>query len=369
MHCAPYVTGNYTRYMEKAFSTSLKNWTKPYERPTILYHNDYDGKVVGRVVNAYISESAQSKSPCLFLEATAPDWNFQQDLINHIHTTTSIGVEGTDVRCSICGAKISEGEYCEHHRGKKYDGQICTWDVYKCIPREISYVIVPSDKMSKVVDIITPDQDSPVPKRLRNSEAQIDPIRENQQEYISTYNNSNHNLLEGKNTMPNDIELKLKESQATIDSLEAEKKAWTGEKISMTEQITALNNEKVAFQEQIQQMKSDMEGKDAALNQEKELKEAAEKKVEELMKEVKASLVESLATLRIKANKPALEKLEERSIDSLRDSIADLKAEMDAAKLVESKGAAEATHAEEPKMVPENQAEPAPEQSSETYAL
>ncbi len=168
--------------------------------------------------------------------------------------------------------------------------------------------------------------------------------------------------------MPNDIELKLKESQATIDSLQAEKKAWTGEKITMTEQITALNNEKIAFQEQIQQLQSDMESKDAALTQEKELKEAAEKKVEELMGEVKTSLVASLTSLREKANKPALEKLEERSIDSLRDSIADLKAELDAAKLQESKGTAVAPSENEP--TPKTKVEePAKQQSSEDFAL
>ena len=368
MHCAPYVTGNYTRYMEKAFSSTLKQWTKPYERPTIMYHNDYDGKVVGRVVNAYIAESEQSKGPCLFLEATAPSWQTQEALENHILTTTSIGVEGTDVRCSICGAKISDGEFCEHHRGKEYEGELCTWDIYKCIPREISYVIVPSDKMSRVIDIITPD--SPTGTVHRHSEDQDEPEVNLQESQQNNFNTNNDNFSEGTNTMPKDIELQLKESQATVDSLQAEKKAWAGEKISMTEQITALNNEKVAFQEQIQQFKADIEAKDAAIAQEKEMKEAAEKKVAELMTEVKASLVESLTTLRVKANKAPLDKLEERTIDSLRDSIADLKAELEMTQMKEAKGGVQPENKVEPQIKPEEpESKTTEEPAAQDFAL
>ena len=136
----------------------------------------------------------------------------------------------------------------------------------------------------------------------------------------------------------NDDNIQLKESKALVESLQAEKKAWNGDKIAMTEQITQLNNEKVKMQESIQQFKKDIEAKDVELKQEKELKEAAEKKVSDLSSEVKLSLVESLAALREKLNKPKLEKLEDRSIDSLRDSIKDLKAEIEEKALKESKG-------------------------------
>ena len=120
----------------------------------------------------------------------------------------------------------------------------------------------------------------------------------------------------------------IKEAEKKIGSLQTEIAALKGDKVSLQESIDSLNKDKISMQESIKQLKEQVEEKDLAVSHEKELREAAESKVDDLMKEVKMSLVESLTTLREKAGKPAIEKLEERSIDSLRDSIADIKAEL-----------------------------------------
>ena len=336
LHCYPYATGNFTRYMTEACKKSLDKWTHPYEKPTILYHNDYDGVINGRIIESSMGKSQNTGGDCLLIKATAPDWKTQDDLSSEILKTVSVGVDASDVRCSICGAHIAEGEVCDHKRGSVYDGKICYWDVYDFTPKELSYVIVPSDEYAQVIDCkyyqdLLGEQDS-IP--LRNAESQSDlNINLHLQESL----NKN---IEGKTIMSavNDDNIQLKESKALVESLQAEKKAWNGDKIAMTEQITQLNNEKVKMQESIQQFKKDIEAKDVELKQEKELKEAAEKKVSDLSSEVKLSLVESLAALREKLNKPKLEKLEDRSIDSLRDSIKDLKAEIEEKALKESKG-------------------------------
>ena len=110
--------------------------------------------------------------------------------------------------------------------------------------------------------------------------------------------------------------------------METERKALLGDKKSLQESIDTLNSDKVKLQESLADAKKTAEEAELSKQQEKGLREAAEKKVEELTQEVRVSLAESYAALREKAHKPALEKLEERSIESLRDSISDLKAEL-----------------------------------------
>ena len=47
IHVGP--TRNFTWYTEEALKGSIPTWTKPYERPLILHHNERDGKIIGRV--------------------------------------------------------------------------------------------------------------------------------------------------------------------------------------------------------------------------------------------------------------------------------------------------------------------------------
>ena len=263
---------------------------------------------------------------------SAPGWQTRDDLSNGILKTVSVGVSGTDVRCSICGQQLAEGERCEHQRGAVYDGETCYWDVYEFTPKELSYVIVPSDKYAQVVSIHQTETvnsgDNDISLRaaegLKNNKTNI--------KLIESQN------LEGKNKMDENKEMQIKESLATIEALKSEKNVWSKEKISLTEQITNLNNEKVQLHESIENMKKESEAKDVEIKQGKELIEAAEKKVADLNKEVKTNLVDILNNMRESAGKAKLEKLEERSIDSLRDSIADLKEELKTVDLKDSKG-------------------------------
>ena len=98
MHCAPFSTGNFTRYMPEACEKSLKEWIEPYNKPTILYHNDYDGIVTGRILKAEMGFSERSNSKCLILTANSPLYDYRQQLREGILLTTSIGGTGTDVR-------------------------------------------------------------------------------------------------------------------------------------------------------------------------------------------------------------------------------------------------------------------------------
>lgn len=334
MHCYPYATGNNTRYMPQSARASLKGWTDPYERPTIMYHNDYDGVVNGRIKEASMVVSSKTNTDCLVLKASAPGWSTREDLDSGILKTVSIGVSGTDVRCSICGAQLSEGEFCDHQRGEFYDGEKCYWDVYEFEPKELSYVIVPSDRYAQVISVENKNDTSSGPFNLSNSkESQADNQILKIQEHLANGGKTN----ERKNTM-DEKDKKLAETLKLNENLETSVQALQGDKLSMTEQLTALNKDKIALQNEVQGLKEQVSTKETQVTQEKELREAQENENTTLKAEIKTTLIDTMSALREKAGKCKLEKLDERSIDSLRDSIADLKEELKAAEIERTKG-------------------------------
>lgn len=320
MHSAPdFATRNFTRYLKNGIENSLPSWTEPYNIPVIMYHNDYDGTVVGRVIDAAVEPSQKMNGSALILTATIPGFFEQENIKNDILKTVSIGASAKDVRCSICGAQLSEGEACEHSRGEVYDGQTCYWDVYDWEAKEVSFVIVPSDKYAGIIS-----WKDPLVVHEHETRVAITESNDQNKQTIDI----KESLTQKKTEQEGKRLLELKEALAKIDSMETERKALLGDKKSLQESIDTLNSDKVKLQESLADAKKTAEEAELSKQQEKGLREAAEKKVEELTQEVRVSLAESYAALREKAHKPALEKLEERSIDSLRDSISDLKAEL-----------------------------------------
>ncbi len=362
-------TRNYTRYMTSSFKKAIPTWTSPYCVPNIMYHNDYDGETVGRIIEAEQGDSQKLPgAQALFLTSAIPEWKDQRKVENGLYSTVSIGVSATDVRCSICGAQLSEGEYCDHVRGYTYKNEetgkkeTCYWDVYEWEAKEISFVIVPSDKYAGIVSYsynYAPDSEDTKEKVHGEPPSRKIPMRATEAE--GALNTSNNKMTEShsdsllppqtaKQESEGEKTLNIQEAEKKIASLETEAKALKGDAVVLQEKVDALNKDKVSLQESITKMKAAAEEKELELSQEKQLREAAESKVEGLEKEVKMSLAESLATLRDKAGKPAIEKLAERSIDSLRDAISDIKAEL---KEAEAKAAEEAKATEEAKAVEE----------------
>ena len=317
---ADFGTRNFTRYTEDSIRKAIESWTNPYFAPVIMYHNDFDGQVIGRVMKAELAESTKMPGRCLLLTASIPEWESEHGIQNGILSTVSIGASATDVRCSICGAQLSEGEFCDHMRGETYDGQVAYWDVHEWEAKEISFVIVPSDKYAGVISYQYNDEHQELVGTYTTHESE--------ETGKKTEIPVNINIQEQEHQAEGKITLDIKEAEAKISSLETANKALTGDKAALQESIDTLNGEKIKLQESVKSLKEAAEQKDLEVTHERELREAAEKKVADMEHEVKVSLAESLATLREKAGKPAIEKLEERSMDSLRDSIADLKAEL-----------------------------------------
>ena len=140
------ITRNDTLYTPECIKDSIPYWTAPYERPVIMHHNEKDGKIIGRVKAAnYIETSERSNTAALELIANIGDEEGKKGIKNGTLATVSIGAIAHDIRCSICGTNLVEEGMCEHDKGEVYDNKRCYWIVNKIEPKEVSYVIVPSD--------------------------------------------------------------------------------------------------------------------------------------------------------------------------------------------------------------------------------
>ena len=166
------LTGNYVLYTNEALS-NFDSWITPYKKPAIMHHKDEDGKIVGRVLEAKkIPSTVKPGLNALWLKAKITDKETIEGIKNGTYLTTSVGSKGTHVECSICGHRIDSGYACQHKKGKKYKGQLCYWIVKEMTAKEISFVIVPSDKYSQITKFY--DEDEVIAPKTEKGEAKME---------------------------------------------------------------------------------------------------------------------------------------------------------------------------------------------------
>ena len=79
VHAYPYVTKNSTRYSYQGLEDSLSEWTHPYNIPIIMHHNDQDGQIIGRAIDARLGDSERLVgSKALFITAKILDEKAQK---------------------------------------------------------------------------------------------------------------------------------------------------------------------------------------------------------------------------------------------------------------------------------------------------
>ena len=150
------VTRNFTYYTPECLKKSVPYWTTPYERPVIMHHNDKDGIQIGRVKAVEYLEESRAKSPGLLFTCNIGDDAGIKGVKNGTLSTVSLGAVIHKATCSICGQNIAAEGECEHQRGRKYDGKLCYWLMEDMEPKELSYVIVPSDRYANTIRIYKP---------------------------------------------------------------------------------------------------------------------------------------------------------------------------------------------------------------------
>lgn len=312
IHAYPHATRNFTRYMPKCLKNSISLWTIPYRRPLIKHHNEENGEIIGRICAAeYKTSKTLSGTPALVFTVNVPGEEAKKDVKNGILSTASIGVMAYDVRCSICGTHLEDGDECEHERGREYTvngkKEVCYWDVYSMEPKELSYVIVPSDIYAKNTKIYpaTNSRNKPIIKECLNNK--------------------------GVKKMPNndDLEKELKEAKDKIAKLEQDIKDLTEDKTNSENKISELTETNSKLAKQVADLNEAKNKLEEEKLEEAQLREGVENALAEAKKETREYMVHTLQAMRQAIGKEALadEMIKNRTVDSIKDSICDLKEE------------------------------------------
>lgn len=351
IHVGP--TRNFTWYTEEALDSSIHSWTKPYQRPLIMHHNEKDGKIIGRVMHAEkVTQNTRSGTPAIVFTCNVPDKDGKEQILDGRLKTTSIGVIAHDVRCSICKEQVQLDESgfpeCGHMRGNVYKEQVCYWMIYKMEAKELSYVIVPSDVYAHNTRTYKPDSkdinikenlelkegvfkdmaidktniettegqtiDETVKEGAKVAEPIVEPVKEEPKAEPVKEEPKEEPVKEEPKEDPKDAEIsklkedikKLEENNATIAKDLAEVKV-------------SLANSTVKVEKTMKDL-----GVEVAL------KESVEEQLIAVKTELREATEESFNSFRTLLNKPIMtaESLSSRNIESIKDSIADLKEEM-----------------------------------------
>ena len=290
------ITRNDTLYTEKCIKDSIPYWTAPYERPVIMHHNEKDGKIIGRVKAAnYIEKSERSGTAALELIANIGDEEGKKGIKNGTLATVSIGAIAHDIRCSICGTNLVEEGMCEHDKGEIYDGKRCYWIVNKIEPKEVSYVIVPSDiyaHNTRVYDAVKKNKNE-VNESMSNIFADL--IEAHGLNSIDVTESKVEETKEGTQ-----VEEEVKDGAKVNESEKAEEqKAESEEESKKEEEKSEEKKEEEAKQPETEDKEEgkDEEKKDEPKEEEKETEKVEENKELEEAKEKIAELTAKVETL------------------------------------------------------------------------
>lgn len=359
IHVGP--TRNFTWYTEQALDSSIPSWTKPYQRPLIMHHNETDGKIIGRVVHVEkVVKNTRSGTPALVFTCNVPDKEGIEQIKDGRLKTTSIGVIAHDVRCSICSKPIELDEdgdpVCGHMRGTVHNDKVCYWMIYSMEAKELSYVIVPSDIYAHNIRTYKPsNQDLGLTEKLNMNEGKVKDMtigmKEGQEidEEVKKGGTPNTDAEAEAKKLADEAEAKKIADEAEAKKVEDAKKADEAKKTAdeeaakktaedkLKEEIETLKAEKAEIAAKLETVTAELNA--SALKVEKiskdltsevALKEAAENNVISIKTELREATEENLIALRTVLNKPAMlkESLSDRSFESIKDSIVDLKEEM-----------------------------------------
>lgn len=212
------VTRNDTFYTDEAMRDSEKYWVTPYERPVIMHHNEKDGITIGRVKRAYWTDkNTRSGTGALRFITNIGHKEGLEGINNGSLSTVSVGLIAHDVRCSICGKQIeldADGHpECGHYKGAMYDDKHCYWIIHKFEPKELSFVIVPSDPYAHILRVYKPDR-----KDINLSE------NKNNQEVNNMFDNPFMDLMEESQESIRDLTEASEKEEAEEIKKTAEKK-------------------------------------------------------------------------------------------------------------------------------------------------
>ena len=325
IHASPAATRNFTRYMPKALKNSVPTWTAPYRKPLIEHHNEENGQIIGRIIDAeYVTKNTLSGTPALKFTVNVPNERAKKDIKSGLLATTSIGATAHDVRCSICGSHIESAEEgCPngHERGGNYNGETCYWDIYSIEGKELSFVVVPADPYSQKTAVYpATESTSKKPTVIKESYTE-----DNQEDGLSIPSEKGANMAK-KEVTAEDLTAEVASLKESLDA-QTKKAVELEESLKeATEKIEALEKEKVELSESVESLTKEKNEFDEKLKGETALRESLEEEISNTKAELKESVLDMYVSLRESLGyETDAEKVSSRSVESLKDSIVDLK--------------------------------------------
>lgn len=324
IHASPAATRNFTRYMPKALKNSVPTWTAPYRKPLIEHHNEENGQIIGRIIDAeYVTKNTLSGTPALKFTVNVPDERVKKNIKSGLLATTSIGATAHDVRCSICGSHIESAEEgCPngHERGGNYNGETCYWDIYSIEGKELSFVVVPADPYSQKTAVYpATESNSKKPTVIKES------YTDNQEDGLSIPSEKGANMAK-KEVTAEDLTAEVASLKESLDA-QTKKAVELEESLKeATEKIEALEKEKVELSKSVESLTKEKNEFDEKLKGETALRESLEEEISNTKAELKESVLDMYVSLRESLGyETDAEKVSSRSVESLKDSIVDLK--------------------------------------------
>ena len=331
-----------------------------------MHHNEKDGQIIGRVHSVeYTEVNTRGNTPALIFTANVGDEEGKKGIKNGTLSTVSIGVIAHDLRCSICGTNLAEEGLCEHEKGEYYDVEgeqrLCYWIIEKMEPKEVSYVIVPSDAYAhnlRVYDAVKKKKsevkesvefNNPFAELIEATKVKVEDAKEGKQidEEVGKTADVNkseekpedkaieNENIEGQTQEPNTEENKEQETDKET-SKEEEKETSEEEKQEEPKKEEAskedseelkLAKEKIAqLEKELEDTKAEKAKLENKLEKVKETKESVEKELVKLKAEKKKQLVETISELRSQLSLPKEDEtaLMESSEESLQLTIKSL---------------------------------------------
>lgn len=153
-------TRNYNHYLAERLKgdplkkTGVYSWMNPYAKP-VIYNHDTETEVTGRILHAAYADYTQAGRPGIILIPKISEPRAVESLKAGRLLTVSVGATTDAAVCSICGTDIINEGYCGHMKGEQYDGRVCEWIAGDIWFEELSWVNVPADQDAMVVDTQT----------------------------------------------------------------------------------------------------------------------------------------------------------------------------------------------------------------------
>lgn len=349
------ITRNNTYYTPECLRESIPHWTNPYGTPVIMHHKEKDGITIGRVKAVeFTDKQTRSGTPALIFTVNIPDEEGKKAIKNGTLSTVSIGAIAHDVRCSICGTNLAEHGLCEHEKGEMYEDKLCYWIINKIEPKELSYVIVPSDKYAHNLRVYKPQlkakvvgestNQSEVTKRMfENPFADIQVVEATQEGEITIAEAKEKEEVQPKqeekpkeskkeeevkevpkeepkkeDETPNEVnvdeEVKGEEEGEVKEEVVKEEPKKEEPKEETKEETPEENKELKELKTEVEELKAQIKDLHKKLEAEKNLRESAETELLGFRLEKKKVLVEKVNSLRTELN------LEQEDANTLMES-------------------------------------------------